>query len=75
MFPVIEQGGEVVVMQLNAPCIIVLIFMLLENALGLMIISHGMKNSRCFHFILRENGTQPDLLYTWLEQPSLLLKQ
>lgn len=68
MFHVMEQGGEVVVIQLNSPCIIVLIFMLLENALHLTIISHGMKNSRCFHFVLRENGAQPDLLYTWLEQ-------
>lgn len=61
-FPRDRAGRWVMVNQLNSPCMLVLIFMLLENSWHPVKILHGTSNSRHFHFVLRGNGIQPDLL-------------
>ena len=48
--------------QLNSPYMLALIFMLLESSWHPTKILHSTRNSRHFHFALRRNGSQPDLL-------------
>lgn len=48
--------------QLNSPYMLALIFMLLENSWHPTKILHSTRNSRHFHFALRGNGIQPELL-------------
>jgi len=48
--------------QLHSPYMLALIFMVLENSWHPTKILHSTRNRRHFHFALRGNGIQPDLL-------------